>query len=66
MDEDILELVAQNDQAFQTDASQDLGSLEDDNERPATADGDSTEVLIFLTFDSHLLAFNRKLLQCES
>jgi len=44
MDEDILELVAQNDQAFEIDSSQDLGSLESIDERPATADGENNEV----------------------
>ena len=47
MDEDILELVAQNDQAFEIDESQDFGSLESIDERPAPADGGSNEVSYF-------------------
>ena len=49
-DEEILELVAENDQTFEADMSQDLGFLDDDeDERPATGDGSrdvDTEVIL--------------------
>ena len=39
MDDDILELVASNDQTFEVDAMDELGTGDDACNRPSTADG---------------------------